>query len=144
MHLIVSERLSLIHTKTFDNFWDTVVPCRPCNCNNRPSPFTGQTVYTTTKPGFCVVVSFDVLMHVCFCCIRFSIFSPWLVGKERLWNHVFFCQMGLMTCQSDLTLFGDTCRRSSLPEEVEIHRVKWRHSNLWSLCCGTTWHAVWS
>jgi len=56
-------------------------------CKNRPDPFLGWMSHKATKHGFnflyfirfvCVTVSFDLLVHVCFC-LRFNVFSMTII-----------------------------------------------------------------
>ena len=43
-----------------------------------PSGIIHVTLDSVVLCWFCVVISFGLLVHACFCCIRFSFFSPML------------------------------------------------------------------
>jgi len=73
-------------------FW--CLPFGASGCKNSPAPFSGQTLYKATKPGFnfCLffVMSFGLFVHVCYwylpAFVVFSFFSIML--SDWLWNNV--------------------------------------------------------
>jgi len=89
---------SPVHKKDFGLQFGTCKPSKKRNavyqslfCKNRPDPFPGPALFLCL---FCVIVSFDLLVHVCFCC---DVYHSNLAQKNLACDMTCFCVDGHKT-----------------------------------------------